>query len=163
MSGFLALRLKFQVMRQTSWQQKVNNQNLYCVPYLVVHPEANNLGQEGPCKASSDQLFVGPTQRRLIQALPYDTTRKLIHLQTQVGWAFSVWVHLENEDECFVLVFFNCGQKEILNVVYVVIKNIIRGPGCCRWSGWTAGWRCQRASYKSTQTTPCEAHPSPEL
>lgn len=36
-------------------------------------------------------------------------------------------------------------------------------PGCCRWNGWTAGWRCQRGSYKSAQTTPCEALPSPEL
>ena len=69
-----------------------------CVPYLVVHPEANDLGQEGTCKASSDQLFVGPTLSRLIQALPYNAARKLIHLQTQVGWSFSIWVHLENEE-----------------------------------------------------------------
>ena len=80
---------------------------MLCVPYLVVHPEANDLGQEGPCKASSDQLFVGPTQGRLIQTLPYDATCKLIHLKTQLGLPVSVWVHLENENEC-ALIFLKC-------------------------------------------------------
>ncbi len=47
-------------------EENVFSAGMYCVPYLVVHPEANNLGQEGTCKASSDQLFVGPTQSRLV-------------------------------------------------------------------------------------------------
>lgn len=80
---------------------------MYRVPYLVVHPEANDLGQEGTRKASSDQLFVGPTQSRLVQALPHDATRELIHLYTQVGWPVSVRVHLGNEDERS-LICLNC-------------------------------------------------------
>lgn len=36
-------------------------------------------------------------------------------------------------------------------------------PGCCHWSGWTAGWRCQRGSCKPAQTTLCEDRPSPTL
>lgn len=68
-------------MRQSGGQQNVNNQNITRIAfsYLVVHPEANDLGQEGPSKASSDQLFVGTTQSRLKQALPYDPTSKLVH------------------------------------------------------------------------------------
>lgn len=66
------------------------------VPYLVVHPKANDLGQEGTRKASSDQLFVGSTQGRLIQALAHDAAGKLVHLQTQVWRPVSVWVHLQN-------------------------------------------------------------------
>lgn len=53
---------------------------MHCVQYLVVHSQANDLGQEGTCKASSNQLFVGSTQSRLIQTFPYNATRKLIHL-----------------------------------------------------------------------------------
>lgn len=80
-------------------EDNVFSVGMYHVPYLVVHPEANDLGQEGTCKASSHQLFVGPTQSRLIQTLSYDATRKLIHFKTQVGWPVSVWVHLENKDK----------------------------------------------------------------
>lgn len=53
---------------------------MYCVPYLIVHPEADDLGQEGACEASSDQLFIGSTQGGLVQALPYDAACELIHL-----------------------------------------------------------------------------------
>lgn len=66
------------------------------VSYLIVHPKTNDLRQEGTCKPCSDQLFVGPTQCGLVQALPYNTTRKLIHLQTQMGRAVGIWVYLEN-------------------------------------------------------------------
>lgn len=99
-------------------QQKVNTLNMTscCVPYLVVHPEANDLGQEGPCKASSDQLFVGPPQCGLIQALPHDATRKLIHFQSQVGRPVSVRVHLENRGGISLLKTaprrnFECGSS----------------------------------------------------
>lgn len=83
-------------MRQSGWQQNVNNQNTSRIAfsYLVVHPEANDLGQEGPSKARSDQLFVGTTQSWLKQALPNDSTSKLIHFEPQVGWPISVRVHL---------------------------------------------------------------------
>ena len=62
--------------------------------HLVVHPQADDLGQEGACEASADQLLVGPAQRRLVQALPHHAPRKLVHLQAQVGWPVGVWVHL---------------------------------------------------------------------
>ena len=63
-------------------------------PYLVVHPQADDLGQEGAREASADQLLVGPAQRRLVQALPHHAPRKLVHLQAQVGRPVGVWVHL---------------------------------------------------------------------
>lgn len=62
--------------------------------------EQIDLSQERPCKAGSDQLLVGSTQSRLIQALPYDTPRKLVHLNTLVRRPIRVWVHLEEKEGC---------------------------------------------------------------
>ena len=65
-----------------------------CVSYLVIHPEADDLCEEGAGEASADQLLVGSAQRRLIQTLPHHAARKLINLNAQVDGALCVGVDL---------------------------------------------------------------------
>lgn len=62
--------------------------------YLVVDPEAHELGEEGLGEACLDQLPVGAAQRRLKQTLAYNLARKLVQLQLQVWWPLGVRVNL---------------------------------------------------------------------